>query len=286
MREFKATAVPLVSAQAELGESPLWDVNAGLRWLDIKGQQLFTLNTRGECTSVTLSETVTAIGLGHSSALLAVTSTGFGWLEPRSGCVKPITDVVDGDVVAMNDGSVDAAGRCWAGSAVRDGSWTGALYRLVGDRVSKHAEELDMSNGIDWSPAADVLYHVDSTAGTLKAWDYDLEIGRLGRSRVLRTVPSEVGLPDGLTVDVEGSIWLAVWGAGAVWRLDGATGRTTAVVHVPTPYTTSCAFGGSSLSTLYITTANPQFSVEGGLLYSVDVESTGRKPNRFAGASL
>lgn len=277
-------ATPAATLRAELGESPLWDGAAGLRWLDVPGRRLHTLDQAGRETSVDLPETVTAVELGPARALLAVTSTGFGWLDPDSGRLDPVARVVSDPGVSMNDAGIDARGRCWAGSAVRDDTWRGALYRLEGTSVTSHAGRLGMSNGIDFSPAGDVLYHVDSAAGTLSAWDYDLAGGRLGAARVLVRVATDAGLPDGLTVDADGNVWLAVWGAGQVRRLDPATGQTTAVVEVPTPYTTSCAFGGPNLSVLYVTTANHHSPRGGGLLYAADVPARGLPPRRFAGA--
>lgn len=276
-------AAPVGKAVAELGESPLWDSGRGLRWLDITGRHLFTLNLDSTESSVRLSRTVTAIALGPGDELLAVTGAGFGWLDPATGQVDEIVRVIDDESVSMNDGAIDARGRCWAGSAVRDQSRRGALYRLDGNEVSTHLEELGMSNGLDWSRAGDALYHVDTAAGTLTAWDYDPSTGELKSGRLLRSIPPEVGLPDGLTVDVDGDIWLAVWGLGQVWQVDAETGETTAVVRVPTQYPTSCVFGGPDLSTLYITTAAYNNASGGGLLYALPSPTIGRAPHRFVG---
>lgn len=282
--EFIVNAVPVAGGpSAQLGESPLWDAEVGLRWLDVEGRRLFTLGLDGRETSVALHSTVTAVELGPGQGLIAVTRTGFGWLNPENGLIHQVLNVISDETMTMNDGAIDAYGRCWAGSAARDGNWRGVLYRLAGSTVTTQVEKLGMSNGIDWSPSGDVLYHVDSTAGTVKAWAYDLTFGELGAERVLRVVPESVGLPDGLTVDADGNIWVAIWGAGQVWRLDSRTGETTAIVKARAQRTTSCAFGGPDLSTLYITTAADGDSPGGGLLYAVDVPVRGRNPYRFVG---
>lgn len=283
--EWVGTAVKVSESVSELGESPLWDADAGLRWLDIEGQRLFTLNLDGTESSVALSAPATAIELASAETLLAVTRSGFGWLDAVSGVLAELRTTVVDDGVSMNDGAIDPRGRCWAGSAVRDDSRRGVLYRVDDQGVTPILRGLGMSNGIDFSPDSDVLYHVDSSAGMLTAWDYDLSSGDLGDSRDLVSVPAEVGLPDGLTVDAEGDIWLAIWGPGQVWRIDPRTGETTGVVEVPTPCTTSCAFGGPDLSTLYITTANYANPPGGGLLYAAhNVPARGRLSHRFAGA--
>ena len=101
--------------------------------------------------------------------------------------------------------------------------------------------------------------------------------------RALVAIDPNEGVPDGLTVDDEGCVWLAVWGAGQVWQLSPADGRVLATVSVPTPLTTSCAFGGAGLSTLYITTAERDGDPRGGLLYAVRGLAAGRQPHRLAG---
>lgn len=220
-------AVPAAATSAQLGESPLWDAEVGLRWLDVEGRRLFTLDLDGQESSVALSNTVTAVELARGEDLLSVTKTGIGWLNPASGMVDQAKNMISDEAITMNDGAIDARGRCWVGSAVRDGSWRGSLFRIEGDSVSLRVEKLGMSNGMDWSPAGDVLFHVDSTAGTVTAWEYDLVLGELGASRVVRIVPASVGLPDGLTVDADGKIWVAIGGRTSManrcphWRNDG-----------------------------------------------------------------
>ncbi|HEX5114275.1 MAG TPA: SMP-30/gluconolactonase/LRE family protein [Pseudonocardiaceae bacterium] len=269
-------AHPVSDRRAMLGESPLWDDTVGLRWLDITGQRLYTADSE-----LRLSHRVTAIEHGQGGALLAVTTDGFGWLDPTTGAVRQRVTVPVGAGVTMNDGAIDPCGRCWAGSATRGGTRRGVLYRLVHDVADEQATGIGMSNGIDWSPDGSTMYHVDSTAGTVTAWRYDLVTGGLGAARVLRTVPPSVGTPDGLTVDTDGFVWLAVWGAGEVWRLD-PTGRTVATISVPTPLVSSCAFGGAGLDTLYITTATRAGDPASGLLYATEVAARGRPPRRFA----
>jgi sugar lactone lactonase YvrE len=277
------TARRVSDATAVLGESPLWDDAAGLRWLDITGKQLYTMDRSARIRRIALTRRVTAIQLGPGAGLLAVTTRGFGVLDPRTGVVAHhVTVPVDADAT-MNDAAIDAHGRCWAGSATHDGQRRSTLFRLVRRTASARVAGVGMSNGIDFSPDGTTMYHVDSTAGTVTAWAYDLATGRLGAARVLRTVPPAVGKPDGLTVDAGGHVWLAVWGAGQVWRLDPVHGRTVATVSVPTPLTSSCAFGGAGLATLYVTTARRPGDPASGALYAARAGAAGRRPHRFAG---
>lgn len=265
-------------AVSELGESPLWDDDTGIRWLDVDRRRLHTLDLDGQQLAVTLSTRVTAIELTTERGLLAVIDEGFGVLEPTTGNVEVFADVPRATGVSMNDGAIDPVGRCWAGSAVRDDSKRGMLYRLDGTTITEQAQHIGMSNGIDWSPDGQTMYHVDTAAGTVASYEYDSTCGELGAGRVLRSVPVDVGLPDGLTVDIEGNVWVALWGVGQVWCLDPDSGQTTAIIDVPAPCTTSCTFGGPELTTVYITTAQPP---AGGRLYTVDLPISGQPPRRF-----
>ena len=171
----------------------MWDEAVGLRWLDVDGRRLFTL-AEGVATCVVLAERVSAVELTAGRELLAVVADGFAMLDPDTGSVLSLARAVAERTATMNDAGVDPHGRCWAGSAVGDDSYAGALYCLEAGTVTVHVDGLGMSNGIDFSPRGDVLYHVDSTAGTLRAWEYDVASGRLGDSRILLQVP-ERGRP-------------------------------------------------------------------------------------------
>jgi sugar lactone lactonase YvrE len=268
--------------RAILGESPIWD-GTNLRWVDTVGKKLCCLGPGGVSTSTTLSASVNALALTSERLLLAVTSTSLGWLDEATGEVTERISVITDEALELNDGAVDVSGRYWFGSATTDLSPRGSLYRFADGRVEDVVDNIIQSNGIDWSPGATLLYHVDSNRGTVTEWRFNAETGAIGQPRVLRRVEPVVGLPDGLTVGADGRIWVALWGAGEVWALDPESGETTAVVAVPTSCVTSCAFGSSALDTLYITTAESPDDARSGLLYAAHVDATGTASHRFAG---
>ena len=128
---------------------------------------------------------------------------------------------------------------------------------------------LTLPNGIGWSPDGRSIYYVDTFAGVLWKADFDVESTIIGHSEPFFEMPMDAGLIDGLSVDLEGGVWVAVWGGAAVLRLD-PEGRLTTRVSVDAPKVTSCAFGGE---TLFITTADPE-GVDppgSGGLFAVDI---------------
>lgn len=155
------------------------------------------------------------------------------------------------DGVRGNDAAVGPDGAFWAGTMRYDeASGGGRLRRVARDGgVTTVLDDVTVSNGIAWSPAADLMYYVDTPTGRIDVFDFTP--GGPRRRRPLTEVP---GKPDGLTVDTDGCVWVALWGAGRVLRYTpaGALDRT---LEVPTPQTTACAFGGPGLRDLYVTTA-------------------------------
>lgn len=269
-----------------MGESPLWDPDTGLWWLDITGQRLLHRTATGHFSGVELSAQVSAVELGPApgSDLLAVLpDSGFGWLGPSTGTIHPFATVPLVGDERVNDAGIDPVGRCWAGSHSATQAAGGRLFRCAEDGARSYLNELGMSNGLDWAPDGGTLYHADSTAGTVTAYPYRPDTGELERGTVLCRIPPAVGLPDGLTVDATGAVWLALWGGSQLWCLHPVSGSLLATVSVPTRNVTSCTFGGPVLDTLFITTAADEADPNGGLLYACETAVRGLPPRRYRG---
>ena len=164
----------------------------------------------------------------------------------------------------FNDGKCDPAGRFWVGTFdLEQKPHAGTLYRLDPDG-SLHVmlRGITNSNGIAWSLDKKLMYYIDTPTLTVQAFDYDHATGAIANPRVIIRIPEGAGFPDGMTIDAEGKLWVALWGGGAVHRYHPATGALLQAVAVPAPYTSSCAFGGPDLKTLYITTARGGLSPE------------------------
>jgi len=281
----------VVPGGAELGESPVWDERAEcLWWVDIKGGLVHRHEPAGADAHRTVDEEVGAVAMRERGGVVLAARSGVVVLDDLSGPPRRVADLrVPG--VRFNDAKCDAAGRLWAGTLADDGRpGGGRLYRVEPDgRAEVALEGVTVSNGLDWSPDGRTLYYVDSATQRVDAIAFDPEHGSLGERRPLIAIPAQDGIPDGLTVDAEGHLWLALFRGGAVLRIapDGSCVRT---VRVPVSHPTSCAFGGADLADLYITSAAKELSPaqrleqpHAGAVLRIRPGVSGRPANRFAG---
>jgi sugar lactone lactonase YvrE len=156
----------------------------------------------------------------------------------------------------MNDGEVDPSGRFWAGTMELGAApGRGSLYRL-GPRgeVTRVLAGVSISNGLGWSPDERTLYYIDSPTQRIDAYDYDRSSGAIANRRTVAEIDPASGLPDGLAVDAEGCLWVALWGGSSLHRYT-PDGRLDRAVALPVSQVTSCAFGGPDLDELYVTSA-------------------------------
>lgn len=289
------TLRPEVAARTRdaLGETPVWlAAQARLMWIDISRGRIQWLDpTRGDVQVMDVGQKIGAIAPTSSDALLGVLQHEFVLID-RAGNLSPLT-AVETDVPGnqMNDGKCDSRGRFWSGSWTVDmSSASAALYRLNADRtVDVVHRPVTCSNGIGWSPDDRLMYYIDSATYRVDVFDYDADSGGIRGRPPLVEIPESVGMPDGLTVDADGCVWVGLWGGSAVHRYD-PRGRLDMVVEVPTANATCCAFGGGDLRDLYITTAAEDLDEaalaaqpEAGSLFVCRPGPAGLLPHEFLG---
>lgn len=248
----------LADTRTSLGECPVWDEEGDrLLWVDVDRQRIHALDLATTTVATfDVPVTVSSFALRREGGFVAAAGTAFWTLGDGSDARRLVSLDVSAGVLALNDGKCDPTGRFWSGTAVRDGrTGTAALYRLDADgRLTMALDGITMSNGLGWSPDGRIFYYVDTSTQRIDRFRFDAESGTIADRRVLARISSRDGLPDGLTVDADGYVWLAIWGGGEVRRYapDGTLER---IVRLPVSRVSSCTFGGPERMDLFITTA-------------------------------
>lgn len=245
----------LVGDPVELAECPVWDERCGvLRWLDIPGHVLHQmLLDNGEHREIRLPVRCGSLVLGEGEGIIVAANGGFAKLRETTGDFHWIASIGTDD--RMNDGKCDPAGRFLAGTIVDDGAaGTGALFQLEKSRVSTLLTGVTISNGLAWSPSGELMYYIDTPRELVEVFDYEIASGRLTRRRTFVDLHDVPGRPDGMTVDADGGVWVAMARGGAAVRRFAPNGETERVIDFPVPNVTSVAFGGPSLDELFVTT--------------------------------
>ena len=244
-----------------LSEGPRWhEERQELLWVDIldRGFHRATLTAGGSLhriRTMALDRHVGAVAPVSGGGYVLAAGQGFLFVDD-SGSVRELAQPEAGHAdVRMNDGACDPQGRFWAGTMAYDESpGAGTLYRLELDgRCSTVLAGLTISNGIGWSPDGGTMYLSDSGTGLVEAFDFDGVSGAISGRRTLVYIDQPGIAPDGLTVDEQGDIWVALYGGWAVNRY-GPEGSLRATVDIPVAQVTSCAFGGGDRRILFVTT--------------------------------
>lgn len=244
----------LSPVDAELGESPVWRRESGdIFWVDILRGDIHRLMLDGEDQiAATFEEPVGALVLGPNGEVVAATPRGLVRLDGST-----VTSLErDSDDLRMNDGKADPAGR-FVGGTMTIGSprpGAGSLWRFDELGTSRLVSDATIPNGLSWSADGETFYWIDTPTGRIDAFDYDPATGELSDRRAWASIPEEAGAPDGMCGDVEGGLWVALWGGSAVHRY--VAGRLDAVVEVEASLVTCPAFVGPELDQLVITTAS------------------------------
>lgn len=256
----------IVDAHALVGEGPWWgSASRTLYWLDIKGKRLHLFDPAARRDRVIDLDRMPGAVVGkRSGGLLIAAEGGFAFFDPLTGDFAPICDPeADMPGNRFNDGKCDSRGRMWAGSMDdAEKERTGSLYRLGPDLACERLfGGIGISNGLAFSPDDTRMYYIDTPTRRVDVFDFDAESGGISNRRSAFEVPTSLGLPDGMTVDREGMLWVALWGGWGLGRWDPRSGRLLERVRLPVARVSSCVFGGDSrdgsgFGRLYVTTAS------------------------------
>lgn len=243
-----------------LGEASLWDQESGrLFWVDIADHKVFVFDPiSGSNLAYDVGESVGTVVLTRNGKLVLGLRSGLACLDMATGKLVPLADPeshLPGN--RFNDGKCDPQGRFWAGTMVEHGPPGGAaLYCLDTDlNIEKKLDSVTISNGLVWTSDSKTFYYIDTPTHQVRAFDFAAHNGSLSNSRTIATIARGLGSPDGMAIDSEDHLWVALFHGGQVVRLNPTSGEIEAVVEVPAQNVTSCAFGGRELNELFITTA-------------------------------
>jgi len=290
-------AEPCTTDLYYLGESCRWDdVRGELYWVDLDDGRFFRAVADGPLVRIAKEYQVA----GTLTALAPLRDRSRGWIVATDQSISILAE--DGTVreldrpeghnaprVRMNDGAADPWGRFWIGSMAYDVEpEMGTLYRY-GEAIGTETilSGLTISNGLGWSLDRRTMYVIDSGPATVYAFDVDGDGDVSAQRTFVQFDQDRDGAPDGMCVDEEGALWIAVWGGGEVRRYS-PNGELIARVAVATSQPACCAIGGTNGTTLYITTAREDMSSEtlehepeAGRLFCVDVGVRGVPLNAF-----
>jgi sugar lactone lactonase YvrE len=249
-----------VRANAKLAEGPRWDAAMQrLLWVDIEGCELHVFES-GVDRAIGLGAMVGAVAPTTSDAALVALADRLALVDLVDESARTLAWLPHGPALRANDGACDAVGRFWIGTMGLDLTpGAGALYRYDGS-LQRVLDGVTLSNGIGWTRDDTRMYYIDSTVYRVDVFDFEVASGRLDERRPFVSFDKDNGIPDGLTVDDEGGVWVALYGGSCVRRYD-EDGSLDAVLEVPAENVTSCCFGGADGRSLFVTTAAPDGNV-------------------------
>jgi sugar lactone lactonase YvrE len=272
-----------------VGEGPHWDAgNQRLHWVDILAGAIHTSDvTTGHTSTLSVPTSVGAAVPRRAGGFVAATAEGFATVDATGALDTRLAILPSG--ARMNDAKCDTSGRFWAGSTditFRPGD--GMLHVLLPDWTTDTVlVGLTLPNGLGWSPDGGTFYLVDTIEGELCAYDTAPADTSLSNRRLVRAFADEDGMPDGLTVDSAGCLWVAMWGGSRVVRIS-PDGDLLTSIDLPVHQPSSCTFGGPNLNTLYVTSAREGLdladdSPDGSVFALTDLGVDGLPAEPFSG---
>lgn len=290
MKIWKATS--LNNTKLILGEGAVWSSSRNLFfYVDIEGQKVGLVDpVSGMTKQRQLQEKVGTVVPTEDGRLILGLENSISVFDFDSEELHELIKL-EPEIPAnrSNDGKCDAAGRLWIGTMNKEAKGAvGALYCFDGEEVKKMIPNRKVSNGICWSNDSRAMYYIDSFDYNIKRYDFDLGTGTISNEKIVVQMKESGFTPDGMTIDEEGMLWVAMWGEGTINRYSPLSGELVGKVEVNAPHVSSCAFGGANMTQLLITTATAglndnqlkQFP-ESGALFLVDVGIKGTQMHPF-----
>jgi sugar lactone lactonase YvrE len=270
------------------GEGPFWDAaNDRLLLVDMLAGAVVEVDADGGTRRRTLAGVAAALRARRGGGYVLATENSFVLLGPDLTEETRLPPVFTNPLIRMNDGGCDPQGRFYCGTmAYAETPGAGTLYRLDPDgSVHVTLKEVTISNGLQWNGAGDTVFYADTPTSRVDRFDFDPASGAFTGRRTFTEIAGD-GYPDGMAIDEEDGLWVALWGGSAVHRYD-RHGRLDFVVDLPVTNVTACAFGGPELRTLFITTSRqglgPVDQPDAGAVFCYEADVAGAPQHAFAG---
>ncbi len=272
----------IVSKAGTLLEGPVWHPKRkGLFFTDILNGTIFEYSTTTETLNSWKVGTYSGTILLNDSEdkIFVAVDDSISELNLNTKEVTKLIQIDFNKEVRFNDGKCDTNGNIVVGTMAidynDDGSTNiGDLYRISPNGEYEIIESnLGIPNGMAWSLDHEYFYHIESNRRAVFSYKYDKNTSEVTERKKLIDLTDEGCSPDGMTMDSQGNLWIAMWDGSRVIQVNPNTGEKLREISVPDKQVTCCVFGGENLDQLYITTAN--CGEEGGNLYVVDLGVTG-----------
>jgi sugar lactone lactonase YvrE len=280
--------------RSRLGEGPCWDeINKNIYWIDIVEKAIHSYSfINNNVKTIHLKKYIGSMGLTNIGGIVATLQDGYYIIDNDTGSTKLIKEVEENRVIKrFNDGKIDRLGNYWAGTVSYDEKKAiGMLYCLKTDmQLKRFFNGITISNGITWSPDNRKMYYIDTPTMKVDVFDFDIEKVEISNRKTAIYIPTNVGYPDGMTIDIEGKLWIAHWGGYQVCRWDPERKKILEKINLPAKRVSCCTFAGDDMDELFITTAGAGFTEtlngfddsDSGFLYRAKTSTRGFKNGRF-----
>lgn len=250
----------IFDARATLGEGPIWDSKTQtLYWLDILEKKIYADNE----LFAELDDLIGCMALTKNGHFILGKHASFIDFEPATGQETVLYALNESLDNRINDGKCDPLGRFIAGTMdMKETNASGTLYSFDNHNIRALFNNVTISNGMAWSPDHKTFYYIDTPTREIKAFDYDLSNGEIANPRVPIRIPQSMGWPDGMTSDMQGNLWIAMWGGAQVTKWNPRKGELLETISVPALNASCPVFGGKDMNELFITSARHAMSEE------------------------
>ena len=282
-----ARAEQITDAIAQHGEGPVWfPAWNGVCWVDLLAGDILRLGPDGAIDRWPVGTVAAAFRPRRQGGVVVATERGFALADEWGGDLTPLDRVFDDDTIRFNEGDCDPDGNFFVGTMAYDETpGRGTVYRLGRDHDVRVAlAGVSISNGLAWTADGTGALYIDTPTQRIDRFDFDAERG-LHHRRPFAVVDPADGAPDGLCLDAQDGVWVALWGGAAV-RHYTADGHLAGVVELPLRKITACTFGGPDLDQLFITTSREGETAPAagaGALFRADVGVVGAPVRSYGG---